>query len=390
MWRKIILVLFSFNLSFLFANKFDLSKMTLEEKAYQVMMVNVPSGEKALSYIKKEFTNGGPGAILLFKQNLALSPEETKNYIYSLSECLKEVADNNGFSFVPPLIALDNEGGRVFRTSSLTTILPSAKNMATNMTLKEVEEASYFVAMQMRLLGINFNLAPILELSSEENENVLGDRTFSNLSGVTIDFSNAFIRGMNKAGVLCSIKHFPGNGNEDPHGNVSSISCSEEEFEANYLLPFKKVIEEGHKEIAMLLSHVEFSLIDDKPFCLSKIGIKNVVRDKLGFSSLILTDDIAMKALKMRASSADNAILALEAGSDMVMCSERRIAPIITGIVNKAKKDAKFLKRLDEACYNVLKTKEMIFNLDDSRIFNRALFYSFKKQGDDIVEKYLR
>ena len=152
------------------------------------------------------------------------------------------------------------------------------------------------------------------------------------------------------------------------------------------------MIEEGHPAIAMLLSHVEFSIVEDKPFCLSKTGIKDIVRKKLKFSSLILTDDIAMEALKMRASSADNAVLALEAGVDMIMCSERNVVKIIDTIVNKAKKDKVFLKRLDEACYNVLKAKKAIFdsNLDNSKVFNKELFYSFKKQGDDIVERYLK
>ena len=391
MWRKIIsFSIFHFIISFIFAEPFDISKMTLEEKAYQVMMINVPSGNIVAQYIKKEFSRGVPGAILLFKQNLASTPEDTKQYTSLLLDSFEATSNNNNIAFIPPLIALDNEGGKVFRTSMLTTTLPSAKNMALKMTTNEVEQASYFLAMQMKLLGINFNLAPILEITTEENEAVLMDRTFSHSASVVIDFANAFIRGMNKAGVLCSIKHFPGNGNVDPHGNTSSITCSEEEFNSNYLLPFKKVVEEAHSSIAMLLSHVEFSVIDDKPFCLSKVGIKNIVRKKLKFSSLVLTDDIAMKALKMRGTSAENAVSALEAGVDMVMCSERHVEKIIFSIVDKAKKDVKFLKRLDEACYNVLKTKEAILNMTSSKTFNSELFYSFKESCDAIVEKHLR
>ena len=391
MQRKIILpILFFLNFS-LWTQPFDLSEMTLEEKAYQVMMINVPSGNKIAEYIKREFSGGTPGSVLLFKQNLASSPEETKKYTRLLLDSFKTISDENNRIFIPPLIALDNEGGSVFRTSLLTTILPSARNMATKMSVKEAEDVSYFLAMQMKLLGIDFNLAPILECGTEENEVVLRDRTFSRSSSVVIDFSNAFIRGMNRAGVLCSMKHFPGNGNVDPHGNTSSISCTKKEFDDNYLFPFKKVIEKGHPAISMLLSHVEFSIIDDKPFCLSEIGINEVVRKKLKFSSLLLTDDIAMGALKMRASSAENAILALEAGVDMVMCSERNVEKIISSIVDKARKDAKFLKRLDAACYNVLKTKETVFkDVDNSKVFDKELFYNLKKQGDAIVEKYVR
>ena len=391
MQHKIVLLLiFSLNISFIFADGFDLSKMTIEEKAYQVMMLNVPSGGQVAEYIKKEFSHGVPGAILLFKQNLASTPEDTKKYTSLVLDSIKTTSTENSTTFIPPLIAVDNEGGRVFRTSLLTTILPSARDMASKMTTKEVEQASYFLAMQMKLLGINFNLAPILEIGTEENEEVLGNRTFSYSPDIVVDLSNAFIRGMNRAGVLCSMKHFPGNGNIDPHGKASSIACSEEEFDEKYLLPFKKVIEKKHSAIAVLLSHVEFSIIDDKPFCLSKIGINDVLRDKLNFSSIVLTDDIAMKALKMRGSSADNAVSALEAGADMVMCSERHVEKIIFSIVERAKKDKGFLKRLDDACYNVLKIKNIISNVDASKVFNREQFYDFKKQGDAVVEKYLR
>ncbi|MGP1438347.1 MAG: glycoside hydrolase family 3 N-terminal domain-containing protein [Treponema sp.] len=387
-YKIISFIIFFFSFSFIFSDGFDVSSMTLEEKAYQVMMVNVPSGNGLSSYIKKEFLKGNPGAVLLFKQNLASSVENTKKYTSILLDSFKETSHETNRTYIPPLIAIDNEGGRVFRTSSLTTILPSAKDMATKMKVKDVEEVAYFLAMQMKLLGIDFNLAPILECGTEENERVLVDRTFSNSMDVVVDFSNAFIRGMNRASVLCALKHFPGNGNVDPHGDISTISCTKDEFDANYLLPFKKVIEKKHQGIAMLLSHVEFSIIDDKPFCLSEVGIKDIVRKKLNFSSLVLTDDIAMKALKMRGSSADNAVLALEAGADMIMCSERSIGKIISSIVDKAKKDVKFLKRLDEACYNVLKTKKLIF--DEPKTFNQELFDSFKKQGDSVVEKYFK
>ena len=370
-------------------NSFNIDGMTLEEKAYQVMMVNIPSSANIASYIKKEFEKGVPGSILLFKQNFYDTCEKSVAYINEVKSAFASLSREKGFKGVSPLIAVDNEGGSVFRTSAITSILPSARSMAKNLKTEEMEELISLVAKQMKMLGIDFNLAPVAECATKENELLLGQRTFSTSSQITIDYANAFIRGMNSEGILCSIKHFPGNGGDDPHGGTSKLMCSKQEFEQLYLHTFKKIVEEKHVAISLLLSHVTFSIVEDVPFCLSKKGIKEIIRKKMGFSSLVLTDDIAMGALKKRGSSSDNAILALKAGADMVMCSERRITDIIKTIVNEAKKDKAFASRLDEAVLNVLKTKEILFEIDskNSFKFNINHFNEAKEKADMIIKK---
>lgn len=368
-----------------------MKKMSLEEKAYQVMMINLPSSKDLASYIEKEFKKGVPAAVLLFKQNLEATPEETASYISRIKEIFKNMAVKHSFEPIMPLIALDNEGGSVFRTSSLTTYLPSARKIAEKMDVKSSEELFYILAQQMKLLGVDFNLAPLAECGNSLNEAFLKDRTFSTSKDKVVQFANSFIRGMNKAGILCSIKHFPGNGGDDPHGRSSSLSCTIEEFDDVYLYPFRQILNEKHSALSILLSHVSFSAIDSFPFCLSKKGIKEIIRERLKFDSLLLTDDIAMGALKKRGQSSDNAILALEAGSDMIMCSERKISPIIEAIVKKAKEDGTFLERLDEAVFHVLKAKQNIAKIDkDQNIpiaFDAKLFASLKQKGDSIISK---
>lgn len=368
----------------------DISSMSLEEKAYQVMMINISTSKKTLSSIEKEFSKGIPGAILLFKQNLEQDPRAMRESIESIKCSFRAIAEEKKLKNISPLIALDNEGGSVFRTSSLTTYLPSARKMASQFSVAEAESLFYLVAQQMKMLGIDFNLAPVAECATDINSTFLADRTFSSSMKLTVEFANAFVRAMNKAAILCSIKHFPGNGNEDPHGASPTLRCSRQEFDAVYLLPFKKIIDEGHPLLSILLSHVTFPVIEKVPFSLSKKGVNRLVRKDLGFSSLVLTDDIAMAALKNNVSSSDNAILALEAGVDMIMCSERRVGYIIDAIVKKAMSDKEFEKRLNEAVFNIIKVKNDIMVMESKNggnvSFDEKLFYELKQKGDAIVK----
>lgn len=371
------------------SNFFDIKGMSLEEKAYQVMMVNIPS-TNVVTYIRKEFDKGVPGAILLFKQNFYDTAEKSAEYIKEVKDTFTSLSQDKGFKGIAPLIAVDNEGGSVFRTSKITSTLPSARSMATNLKIEEMQDLVRLVAKQMKMLGIDFNLAPVAECATKENERVLGARIFSSSSKVTVDYANAFIRGMNEEGILCSIKHFPGNGGDDPHSGISKLDCSKKELEDLYLYTFRKILEEKHEAVSLLLSHVVFSVIGDVPFCLSKKGIQGIIREELGFSSLVLTDDIAMGALKKRASSSDNAILALKAGADMIMCSERHAGNIVKAIVEEAKRNRKFESRLDDAVTNILNAKKLLFEIDSkngfSTSFDLYLFNEIKEKADGIIK----
>ena len=368
----------------------DASKMTLEEKAYQVMMVGIPFKESPHQYIKKEFQAGIPGSVVLFKNNLKKTPLETKQYIDEINNAFVSIAREKKLANIAPLIAIDNEGGTVFRTSSLTTALPSATKVASSMKLTKAEELYFLVAKQMKMLGINFNLAPVVECTTPQNKLFLTTRTFSHDVDVTVNYANAFIKGMNRAGVLTSLKHLPGHGEGDTHKDAFTLSCSKEKFEDFYLAPFKKVLKEGHPAISILLSHTSFPVIEDIPFSLSKKGITEIVRGSLNFQSLVLSDDIAMGALTKQGSLSDNAILALDSGVDMILLSGQKVTDVAKAIVKKAESDESFRMRLDEATCHVLEVKKILNNMDikNELKFDNRLFYELKQKGDAIIRSF--
>ena len=367
------------------------SSMTIEEKAYQVMMVGIPFKENPTAYIKKEFQQGIPASVLLFKKNLQSTPLKTKEYIDELHESFASISNEKKLTHIAPLIAIDNEGGQVFRTANLTTALPSAEKIASSIQEPEKAEELYFlVAQQMKMLGINFNLAPVVECSTPENKLFLNTRTFSSDVDITVSYANAFIKGMSRAGVLTSLKHLPGHGAGDTHKDSFTLSCTKEEFEEFYLAPFKKILEAKHPAISILLSHTSFPIVEDIPFSISKKGITSIVRKKLGFASLLLSDDIAMAALTKRGSVSDNAIRALQAGIDMIVLSGQRVQEVAKAITKKAKNDESFRLRLDEATCRVLQLKHTLQNMDEKNKlkFDNELFYELKQKGDAIIRSF--
>lgn len=369
----------------------EVSQMTLEEKAYQIMMVGIPFKETPALYIEKEFQQGIPGSVVLFKKNLKKTPLETKRYIDEIHNTCALIAGKKGRKFIAPLIAIDNEGGSVFRTAHLTSALPSATKVASCIKdVKRAEELYFLVAKQMRMLGIDFNLAPVVECTTPENKVFLTTRTFSSDVDVTVSYANAFIKGMNRAGVLTSLKHLPGHGEGDTHKDAFTLSCSQEKFEDFYLEPFKKILEAHHPAVSILLSHTSFPIVEDIPFSLSHKGISEIVRGRLNFQSLVLSDDIAMGALTKRASLSDNAILALEAGIDMILLSGERVGDVVKAIVKKAQSDESFRVRLDEATLHVLQVKRILKKMDETNKlkFDNKLFYELKQKGDAMIRSF--
>ena len=170
----------------------------------------------------------------------------------------------------------------------------------------------------------------------------------------------------------------------------SIINVNEDIFYKDFIAPFCRIL--CGTDGVVLISHAEVSFIDKKPFCFSKKGIEKILRNELNFKGLIITDDMAMKALKTDGhSTADNVLLALEAGCDMVMCSEAKFKELVEAISKKMKNESDFLKRIDDAVFTILKTKIKMGIIDEAckpiekYKFNKEKFYKAKKAAESIL-----
>ena len=192
------------------------------------------------------------------------------------------------------------------------------------------------------------------------NKEFLGTRTFSDSKENVVSYAGAALRAYRSSGVLTVLKHFPGNGEGDPHTGLPHLDVTRRELLETYAGTFTSLLTE--KPDAILVSHIIVSSIDpDTPFCLSREGVTGLLRKSLGFDGVVITDDISMGALvKNGYSSSEAAVLALEAGCDMIMTSAPDIRSISSAIAERASKDSLFSARLDEAVRRILVMKSKV------------------------------
>ena len=332
-----------------------LSRLSVEEKAAQVLMVSIAGSTAPDTKSIAAFKGLVPGAVLLFGYNIAETPQETAAFLESATQSLRNAAQTSGHTAIPPLYALDNEGGTVYRTRRITAPVAAAEEIGKTFSVEQTRELYRLLGVQMRELGIHLNLAPVAEARTAETAAALGTRTFSAKPEQARQYAAAAVHGMQKAGMLATVKHFPGNGAADLHKSAAALAVDYDTFLNRYCAVFQPSIKAD--AAAVLISHITVPAVEAAPFCFSAKGIA-LLRRTLGFSGLIITDDIAMKALQQNgASPAENAVRAIAAGCDMVMCSLPNIYPLIEAIAGKARTDTAFARRLDEATRQVLTAK---------------------------------
>lgn len=317
----------------------------------QLFLVNLEGNSE---YIPVEYTPDGdllvPGGYIFFSYNIADTPQKVADFTASVQEyCTKETG-------VPVYLTLDQEGGDVSRLRGITSPLPSASAVAKNMTAEEARELYSLQGKQMAELGFHLNLAPVAEPATEENKNFLGTRSFGSAQQV-LDYCQSFIAGFQQEQVGTVVKHFPGNTNVDPHSGLPEIPLSEEELTRQYLNLFKSVLEE--KPWGILMSHARTAAYDkDTPACLSSFWVTDVLKNTYGYEGLVLSDDIFMAALeKNRFPPEKAAVMAVEAGIDVIMLSEKLFYPTLDILVKKSREDAAFKEKLDRASEQVIKAK---------------------------------
>lgn len=282
-----------------------LSQMTLEEKIGQLFLADVPddgmSGE-----INRYF----PAGFVLFAADFeGETPESLCN----------KLADAQSLSKTPLFFAVDEEGGDIVRLSKYPAFrdkpFPSPQSLyqtgGTDALAADAAEKSEFLLN----LGINLNLAPVCDVS-ENPEDYIYDRTLGVNAAETAQGISAIVSAMENAGISCTLKHFPGYGNNtDTHTGFALDKRPFENFQNSDFLPFQAGIEAGAD--AVLVSHNLVECMDPSlPASLSP-EVHRILRDELGFTGAILTDDLSMDALKEYGE--DAAVLAIKAGNTMLI-----------------------------------------------------------------------
>lgn len=294
-----------------------LEGMTPEEKIGQLLMVGIEGTELDGDTAKflKERRIGG---VILFGRNI-----QNAEQVAALTEALKGL--ENGPGGVGMLIGTDQEGGRVNRLPGERGKFPSAKALAADGGPERVREAAGEMAAQLKEMGINLNFAPILDINSNPNNPVIGDRAFGSDPETVSKMGLAFIRGMLDQGIIPVAKHFPGHGDTlvDSHTDLPVVENTMDRLQSFELVPFKKAVEEGVP--AIMSAHILLPQVDsDNPATLSPEIIGGILRERLEFDGVVVSDDLDMGAITKLYSPGEAAVRAVKAGVDMVLVGHTR------------------------------------------------------------------
>ncbi|HOV94622.1 MAG TPA: glycoside hydrolase family 3 N-terminal domain-containing protein [Spirochaetales bacterium] len=298
----------------------------LRWKVGQMLAVGFGSGEAGASTLESVVNTTNAGNVILFSRNTpdaetaACSVCSAQNIIQAATGC-------------PPLVAIDQEGGFVMRIRKGVIPIPGAMAQAASClgasaTLADIESLGEICGSDLHRLGINWNLAPVVDVNINPKNPVIGVRSYGEYPTLVADYASAFARGLKKARVMATAKHFPGHGDTvvDSHLDLPLISHDLEMLKRVDLVPFERLIQEGIPSI--LAAHVQFPALEKEPIpaTFSRNILEGLLRQELGFDGIICTDCMEMKAVADRYS--DPYVKAVLAGADIIVVShtaERQI-----------------------------------------------------------------
>jgi beta-N-acetylhexosaminidase len=283
-----------------------------------------------------------PGALILFARNVGTTDE-----LRDLVAALRETASP------PPLITVDQEGGRVERIQHGVAALPSAMAVGATGDVALAEKLGTLLGRDLARLGINVDLAPVADLSLQPRSVVVATRAYGDDPERVGAFAGAFAHGLERAGVAATVKHFPGHGStaEDSHVGLPRVTADAATLRARDLIPFARAIDDRAASI-VITAHVVIEAFDpDRPATISRKVLTDLLRGELGYDGIIATDCLEMDAIAGTIGTVRGAVEALAAGADLLLISHRlELAHQAADAIAAAVRDGEIpLARLQEA-----------------------------------------
>jgi beta-N-acetylhexosaminidase len=263
---------------------------------------------------------------------------------------------------IPLLVATDQEGGWIRHIKGATTITPGNMAIGASGRPYDAYRSANLIGKELAALGVNMDFAPSVDLATKPKSYIIGPRAFSDDPATVAFLGSAFVRGLADAGVIATAKHFPGHGDteDDSHGVLPMIRVDEKTLWDRELLPYRVLAAAGIP--AIMSGHLCFPLVtgDGWPASLSPYFMTTILRKRIGFKGLAVTDDLSMNGAGNAAGSLSEAcIRAIEAGNDLLMISHLLAAddPAWNRLLDAYRGRPAFKARVREAASRVLATK---------------------------------
>lgn len=337
-----------------------LTTMTLREKVGQLFWVRPETLDFSLNPEKKTLTQTmrqnleqyPVGGIAVFKKNI-----QDENQLSAL------IADFQSASKIPMIVAVDEEGGAVARLANHKAFsLPkytSTRDIGKTGDPEQARQMGRTIGGYLRFYGFNLDFAPVADVDSNPANPVIGRRAYSTDAQQTAQMVAAAVEGFHEAGMLCTVKHFPGHGDtgQDSHYGTATSYKTWEEMKAMEMLPFEAGIAAGADVVMTAHITTPNATTDGLPASLSYTMITERLRGELGFQGVIVTDALGMNAIKNHFTPAESAVAALRAGVDvLLMPSDLRAA--FDGVVQAVEDGTLSEERLNESVRRILTLKQ--------------------------------
>ncbi|MBT8287048.1 MAG: serine hydrolase [Flavobacteriaceae bacterium] len=363
------------------------NSLNIDEKIGQLFMVMVFSNQddetkaKILDRIKKDKIGG---------------------IIFSKGGPVRQARLNNEFQAIaktPLLVAMDAEWGLNMR-------LDSTYAFPWNMTLGAIQDnglikrTGQYIGEHSKRMGVHFNFAPVVDINTNPNNPIIGNRSFGEDRNNVTEKALAFMEGMQQAGVMATAKHFPGHGDtdKDSHKTLPTISFSKQRIDSVEIYPYKKLISKGLASV--MVAHLNVPSLEARqnyPSSISKAVVNDLLKENLEFKGLIFTDALNMKGVSDFSESGDIDLAAFKAGNDMLLISED-VSQGITKIKQAYESGEIGEERLAHSVKKVLKAKYKVglnqyrpigvFNLIDdlNRIKDQALHEDLMEHAITVIK----
>ncbi len=324
-----------------------LQSMTLAEKIGQMVMIGVYGTEinDDVVYLMNNFHFGG---VIFFDRNL-----ETVAQTKKLADDISAVANQKA----PLFFALDEEGGRVARGRHMFEVAPSQESIGLS---GQPDNAAYWArhnANILRSIGVNINFAPVADVGSRDT------RSFGDDAQTVANFVEAAAQGYESENFLYTLKHFPGIGKSkiDPHKDISAVESDKATLDAEDLPPFARIIR-GHdnSKFMIMVGHLRYDALDPlNSASLSPAVMTNLLRNELGYSGVVVTDDLEMGAIKNHTDLPSLGVKMILAGGDIALvCHNYDSQQIVyNSILDAVKRGEISEARIDESVRRILKMK---------------------------------
>lgn len=330
-----------------------MTEVSIREKIGQMFMIGF-QGTALSEELKEIITNYGIGGVIIFSRNIE-SPSQIKDLINSLQKL--SLQKNQ----IPLFVSIDQEGGRVFRLKPPFRQYPSYGELGRTGSEDAVRSNALAMAEELIEIGVNMNMAPVLDVNTNPKNPIIGDRSFSSNPDVVSRLGACVIKAFTEKGIIAVGKHFPGHGDTslDSHLELPVVNHNIKRLENIELKPFIHAFKNGLR--AVMTAHVLYPALDaDFPATLSERIIKNILRKKYGFNGVVISDDLEMKAISNRYTDEDAGILSVRAGVDILLIchSNDKQLRIFDSLLKAVENGDIKEERIEESFSRIMKLKE--------------------------------